>query len=291
MAGSLVIVMVTPAPGARADLLGGSTEPIVDSVDLVDDGVTEPIDTTTDVERLARSTSVSMERASRSILTDVIDGTVDTTEPVVDETLGEVGTVLDDDATSNTLTETTDSGTDVATDTVANTSDESAPTAAALEQNDAESGAATTTASDESAAAAAPLEQNTVVNDESRSDAERAVTVGGAIETPVFGDEPLDPGALTVLAVAGGLDDPSVLEAASVGPIADQSIYGRLLGWLTAAGSGPLGLLAGPLLALEILLRALLSAGSGMVAPASLLASYLVRLLWDGRMLRGSEVA
>lgn len=256
---SLAILTMMPALEVRADLLGGATDPIVDTT------------------------------------TEVIDDTVDTTETVIDETVGETGTVLDEpvddltdvvDTTSDTLTDTVDSETGVVTDTGEDTTDPVTdagdPVAADEPVSGTDSDPTTTTDSDESVAAAAALEQNPVTDVET-SEPEQAVTVGGATEPTPTRAELLDADALTVLAVVGGFRDPAVLEAASVGPIADPSLYGRLLGWLTAAGTGLLGLLAGPLLALEILLRALLSAGSGMVAPASLLASYLLRLLWEGR--------
>lgn len=82
--------------------------------------------------------------------------------------------------------------------------------------------------------------------------------------------------SLTVLATATGLERPvPVVQAV------DDSIYARLLSWL--GGGGIVDLLAGPLLGLEILLRALLSAGSGLVAPTSLLAALVFVWLRESR--------
>lgn len=89
---------------------------------------------------------------------------------------------------------------------------------------------------------------------------------------------PTEPGGRRAVRLFEGLaadaGSAGVGSGALAGPAADPSIYGRLLGWLTTAGV--LGTLAGPLLALEILLRAIVSAGSGLVAPLSLLGAFLV---------------
>jgi hypothetical protein len=89
--------------------------------------------------------------------------------------------------------------------------------------------------------------------------------------------------SLEVLSAPLGLTD---IDTAGPGPASesrDPSIYGRLLEWLTRTGPGTLRLLAGPLLGLEILVRALLSAGSGLVAPLSLLTAYVVHGVWSMR--------
>ncbi|HVR33339.1 MAG TPA: hypothetical protein VMS74_11620, partial [Acidimicrobiia bacterium] len=64
-----------------------------------------------------------------------------------------------------------------------------------------------------------------------------------------------------------------------------STLFDRALDWLTSSGS-LLAILAGSLLALQVLLRALLSAGYGLVAPASLLAAFLAVSLHERRQPR-----
>jgi hypothetical protein len=74
-----------------------------------------------------------------------------------------------------------------------------------------------------------------------------------------------------------------MLTSATTGPA--TTLFDRALDWLTSSASLR-SVLAGPLIALQVLLRALLSAGSGVVAPASMLAAILAVSLHDRRRPR-----
>lgn len=253
VAALMAITTVAPAVGAGADLHGGTTDEVIDS--------------------------------SGSI----VDGTVDDTGTALDESVDEVTTVVDD--TGQDLTETVDSTTDPVTGTVDDTTDPALGTVddplpaddPAPPRSPATSPTTSTTlpgSSDSSGDEAADLDSLDL--GETGDDEDE-----GAVVAPLGGD-PSEPGGfdtdrLTVLSAAGGVSDLGTLETVLLSAITDETLYGRLLSWLTGAGAGILGTLAGPLLALEILFRALLSAGSGLVAPASLLASYLLRLVWESR--------
>lgn len=79
----------------------------------------------------------------------------------------------------------------------------------------------------------------------------------------------------------------SVLASPAVsGPLVDSSGSSWLLGltgWLRSAGGGLVDLLAIPLKLLELLGRALLTAGSGLVAPASLAIAFTLHAVRDQR--------
>ena len=249
----LTITMVVPSLAARAELLGGLAD--------VTDG---PVDTS--AQTLDETTALDTD----------VDPVVAATEEVADATVGDSGIV---DATTDAVGDTLATGTETIRDTVDGGSllgdePDDPPSDTDVPATNTRTTDSPTTKSNDSPA---------LSDDASglRTDDEAAVGVTDRNPSPDderFGDDGLD-----VLVVAAGLADPSLFEPVRIVAPRDDSLYGRLLDWLAGAGSGVLGLLAGPLLALEILLRALLSAGSGLVAPASLLVSYLLRLLWESR--------
>lgn len=219
-------------------------------------------------------------------VTEVVDQTSGTTTDTVNGTVGDTGMVVDE------LTGTVDQTSDALTNTVESTPEDVSRTVD--DTLDLLGGGATTPDPDSSAGSPATTipvgpTTTTVAPAVSSADIEASDEESAGVAVSGGGGEDREDGAaaatdgLTVLSAAGGLTDMTVLEPVSIEAIVDDSLYGRLLSWLSGAGSGLLGLLAGPLLAFEILLRALLSAGSGLVAPASLLASYLVRLVWETR--------
>ncbi|MFP5333162.1 MAG: hypothetical protein ACLGHX_12500 [Acidimicrobiia bacterium] len=232
-----------------AAMVSATLLPLVARADLLG-GVTEVVDDTSDTT------------------TDAVDSTVDTTETVVDSTVGDSGTVVGEPV--DDLTDTADETSDLL-DTVATPDPDSSP------------GSTTTTTTLSGPTTTTTLAPALTSDDVEAPDDEADATAGSGGGAGDGQDGASGADGLTVLSAAGGLTDLTVLEPVSIEAIADESFYARLLSWLSGAGTGLLGLLAGPLLALEILLRALLSAGSGLVAPASLLVSYLVRLVWETR--------
>lgn len=247
--------MIVPVLPARADLLGGLTDLVDVTVHETTDVVDEIADATTDaVDEVAGSTGRVLNDPVDDT-TDLVDGVSDSVTTVVDETEETLIGVVD--ATEVPLTEVVDD--DVDTDT-GNTTRPSR-------------GTTTTVAPSTDAVASNTPSHNTRAID---SDASSDRTTSNSRSE---GLESFD--ALTVLSAAHGLSDSSVSELVDVASVTDASLYGRLLRWLTAAESGVFGLLAGPVLALEILLRALTSAGSGLVAPLSLLSAYLLGLMWQ----------
>ncbi|MEX1271380.1 MAG: hypothetical protein WEB55_02905 [Acidimicrobiia bacterium] len=248
--------MFAPIAPAHADLLGGLTDTVDDTVesggDLIDDTAAS---TDTALDEPVEDAVGFVEETSDD-LTDVVDATAET--------------IIDEDEASTTDPSTEDVSTTTTTTTTTTT-----PSAV---------GTSTTTTS--------VPEQNTDEPDRMLDEDHTLPVVdrgtggvsGGGGES--VGSRSADPDALTVLSAVGGLTDPVHLEPISLDPITDTSLYGRLLGWLAAAGTGVQALLAGPLLALEILIRALVSAGSGLVAPISMLAAYLGHMTWETRNSR-----
>lgn len=253
LAALMAITLVVPSVAARADLLGGVT-------DWVDDTVDDTVVTTEDiVDNTIGDTGTGLDETVDS-LTDTVDTVSEELTGAVDETAGDV---LTDPTTPTTTTTTIPT---ITTTTVPRS---------------------TTTTTTATTPTTVPLSRADM---SATSDEDRTEAVIADRNSPPGGSG-LSGEVLTVLSVAGGLTDPSILEPVRFVALPDESLYGRLLDWLVGAGSGLLGLLAGPLLALEILLRALLSAGSGLVAPASLLVSYLGRLLWESRGRTSSSVS
>lgn len=245
LAVTMAIATFIPGAVARADIL---------------DGVTVAVDETTDTAEGTTGGSVD---------TSVVGDTVDTTETQLDGAIGDTGTPLDEPV--NDLTDRADETTEDITGTVGLPD---------------ESGSTTTTTTTTIASASESHPGTEVVDRAAEAEDEGDDSVvGSGVGNSTRPDRgQVDADGLTVLSAAGGLSDLDVLEEVSVAAISDDSLYGRLLSWIAGAGTGILGILVGPLLALEILLRALLSAGSGLVAPASLLASYLFRLVWESRV-------
>lgn len=255
IAALMAITTIVPAAAAGADLLGGTTDEVVDTVD-----------------------------SSGSL----VDGTVDDTGTVLDEPVDEVTTVVDEtsldltgpvDSTTDPIIGTVDSTTDPIIDTV----DDPLP----ADSSDAPRSPTTSTTTSTTFPVSSDSPGDEAVDLDSLDLGETGDTEDEVAVVAPLGGDPSEPGGfdteLTVLSAAGGVSDLGTLETVSLSAITDETLYGRLLSWLTGAGAGILGILAGPLLALEILFRALLSAGSGLVAPASLLASYLLRLVWEAR--------
>lgn len=207
--------------------------------------------------------------------TDLIDGTVGSTgiDPV-DGTVDVITDVADD--TTGVLVDAVDDTTDAVTDTIAPADDEEEPvrdpsqTTVAPAPTPSRDGSTSTRSSAE--VRGDELEDRQVLA-ESRTSRSEDRSTGSVSADPVRAD--LD--SLRVLASATGAEHDS-----TVARIGDTGLYARLLGWLDTAG-GLADYLASSLLGLEILLRALLSAGSGLVAPASLLLAFVAHVLSDGR--------
>lgn len=218
-------------------------------------------------------------------LTDTVEETVDTTVEVVDETVNQTegtlaGTVEDAEAILTGTTTTTAIATTTATTTTTTTSPASSPPTTA---------GGTGTSDDAFLAGDADGAASGEGEDESEG---AGLGIGGG-QSPDSGSSddqiPSRLDRLSVLATAGGLGDFSVSEPTATRSSIDTSLYGRMLDWLSGTGSG-LGVLAAPLLGLEILFRALLSAGSGLVAPISLLAAFVARSLVAGRERRNGPM-
>ena len=255
---------LTFAAPAHADLLGG---------------VTELIDETSEAG------------------VGLLDGVVDAGPDAIDDTLGSTGTSLENAVV--TVTEAVGTSSEELTGALGSTAD--AVTEVIDDGGDAVAGsdpstpAVPTTAprtstlppSSEptSATPTSTSSRNELTAGLADSPAGRAMVTGprspagSSPRVDADGHVALD--ELRVLAVTNGFtrEDQRPVVA---NRIDDSSLYGRLLGWLTSTGSA-LRVLAAPLLGFEILVRALLSAGSGLVAPLSLLAAFVFRMLREGR--------
>jgi hypothetical protein len=250
------LVLSAGAP-AQADLLGGPTELVDDTVDAgaslivdADDGITEVLD------QAVGGTGAAIDEVVETVA-DVVVDTTDSVTDVVASPEEELGDVPADAAADDPpTTETT------------------APVVAGTPP----------TAPGDGGSAFEPVEDSAAVAPAGTWTAPAAPQpdlIASAV--PGRGDDWLV--VLAVLGSAGGLSDLASLDPVVVGPAMDATLYGRLLAWLSAAGSG-LGALAGQLLGLDILLRALLSAGSGLVAPISMFGAMLVRAMWTSRVAR-----
>ncbi|MDX1447939.1 MAG: hypothetical protein R3246_02655 [Acidimicrobiia bacterium] len=276
----VVTMVVTPLSVAHADLLGGVTELVEDPVEDVTgtgDGATTVIQSTADGGLTSPGT--------------VLEDGIETVGTTVTNTTGTVTKTVDD--TVDTVDDTLSAGTETVTDVVRQTggtligdTTTDSPTTTTTPTTPLPTSSSDRTTTSEPATTTVAARAAVAVEDEtertSAAGVSRPADSGAPSSRQSFGDD------LAVLSVARGLGDPSALEPMRIVPVEDSSLYTRLLGWLSGAGSAFLGLLAGPLLALEILLRALLSAGSGLVAPASLLVSYLGRLVWESRRAVGA---
>ena len=267
---AVATVMVVPLHSARADLLGGLTDIVEDVVDDAEPTLDDAVDSGTD---LIDDSFGSTGLATDDLADDLTDAVAETSDALAD--------VVDD--TSDGLTDTVNDiaepifGTEEETTTIVTTSTTvPGPTTTAP--------AATT--SPTTATAAQPSEpiggDGDAVDDDSVAMVAGPSDGAGSVAEADRAERGMAD-SLTVLSAAGGITDVAVLEPISIVPSADASIYGRLLEWLADAGSTVRALLAGPLLALEILIRALVSAGSGLVAPISLLGAYLIRIMWEAR--------
>jgi hypothetical protein len=90
--------------------------------------------------------------------------------------------------------------------------------------------------------------------------------------------------SLQTTLVDGNITEPSALDVDQ--PAADQAEANWLNGltrWLRSSADGLLGLLALPIRLLELLARALLTAGSGLIAPLSMLLAFTALLAKDRR--------
>ena len=234
-------------------------------------------------------------------LTDLIDETVDNASELIDSTVGSTGTVLDPvvdsltdavvdttgaltatvDDLSTALTDPVEEGRDASTGDSADPADESGSTTTTAPRQQTTTTTTTTVPrrSDDEMVDGAKSE----TDDRGSRERSGAVPIRNLPPPPQSGTVAGERfGSLNVLAAAGGL--PSV--EPSVRPLLvsdDLALYDRLLDWLGRSGSGLLSILAWPLLVLEILLRALVSAGSGLVAPLSLLAALCVSVMLGRR--------
>lgn len=262
LAACMALGAFIPAVGAHAQVLDEVTDPIDQTVDSVSSDTDQTVDTTeTVVDETAEDTENLLDESVEDS-SDLVDTTSDDLTEIVNETAEDVPTTQADDGTEfvDGGDSTTTSG-DLSDTTAGETSIVPATEALADETLDAD-------------------EEYQAFDQGDVEEANAGSASSSDDEVMIEADR------LTVLSAAGGLTDLTVLETVSIAAITDDSIYGRLLEWLAGAGPGLAGVLAGPLLAVEIFLRALLSAGSGMVAPASLLGSYLLRLVWEGRFRR-----
>lgn len=251
-------MMVVPVLPARADgqALAGLVEATVDGTT---DVVNETVQGTTDAVDETDSTGTVLDEPVDDT-TDLVDGLADSVITIVDETEDSVTEVVDDD------TDPDPGETTIPSPGTTTTADPSTETA----RSDTSE---VVVAEQENSASAIP--EDTASGRTTSTD--RSEGLGSLV-------------ALSVLAAANGVSELSDSEMVDVASVTDTSLYGRLIGWLTSAQSGVFGLLAGPLLSLEILLRALTSAGSGLVAPLSLLSAYLVRIIRQLRVRRALVV-
>lgn len=268
MAGvAVAIILIVPVLPARADLLDGLSDLDDVTVEETTVVVDETADGTTDVvDALAGSTGTILDE-SVDDTTDLVDGLSDSATTVVGETEDSLIGVVDE--TEDSVTGVVDDGAD------SDAGETTTPSSGTTATDDPTTDGATSTVNEGS------LEEHQDFVSVTESDAS---SVGTTSSDPSDGLESFE--SLAVLSAAYGLADSSVPELVDVASVADVSLYGRLLGWLTSAQSGVFGLLAGPLVALEILLRALTSAGSGLVAPLSLLSAYLFRLIRQMHVVR-----
>jgi hypothetical protein len=70
--------------------------------------------------------------------------------------------------------------------------------------------------------------------------------------------------------------------------ITDSGWLNGLTNWLRSGANGLLDLLAMPVRLLELLSRALLTAGSGLIAPLSMLLAFTAYLIKDRRWVRAA---
>jgi len=236
-----------------ACLLFGAAAPV--SADLLG-GLTETVD-----EPVDATTDLVDDGAESTVLDEPVDSLTDTVDETVGELTGVVDDTVDDTVTTTSTTTTTTTTTTVPSSTTTTVPDDE------TDEGAVETSGEPPTGSEEVIVAPQPPP----------SDGD-----GGPASTSSV-DTVLRTESLEVLSAPLGLTE---IETAGLGPASesrDPSIYGRLLEWLTGTGPGALRLLAGPLLGLEILVRALLSAGSGLVAPLSLLTAYVVQGVWSMR--------
>lgn len=94
--------------------------------------------------------------------------------------------------------------------------------------------------------------------------------------------------ALQTALVASGSTEPSspnLVPSTAMAPV-DAGWLDGLTNWLRNGGEGLLAFLAGPIRLLELLARALLTAGSGLIAPLSMLLAFTAFLIKDRRWAR-----
>lgn len=260
---AMAAVLFVPLDAAHADLGGALTDALDETVE---------------------STGTALDSSVDSV-TDAVDGTVGSTGTALDEPVDALTDTVDDVSAAilttdeepvTTTTTTAPVSTGVVTDTTTSPSTTSPSTTSP----------STTIVAETAESAEDPVG---VLPEDTGATIVAGQGDGGSVESRGNGPpnrEASSAESLTVLSLASGLTDPAIPEPVIFGSALDSSLYGRLLDWLTSSGSGMRALLLGPLLALEIVFRALLSAGSGLVAPLSLLGAYLAQFMWRSRDAR-----
>lgn len=91
--------------------------------------------------------------------------------------------------------------------------------------------------------------------------------------------------ALQTTLVDGNVTEPSILGVDQPGPadLVQANWLNGLTNWLRSSADGLFNLLALPIRLLELLARALLTAGSGLIAPLSMLLAFTALLIKDRR--------
>jgi hypothetical protein len=91
--------------------------------------------------------------------------------------------------------------------------------------------------------------------------------------------------ALQATLVDSGVTEPAIVEVAqpTAAEVVDAGWLNGLTNWLRTSADGLLNLLALPIRLLELLARALLTAGSGLIAPLSMLLAFTAVLIKDRR--------
>jgi hypothetical protein len=96
--------------------------------------------------------------------------------------------------------------------------------------------------------------------------------------------------ALQATLVDSGVTEPAIVEVSqpTAAEVVDAGWLNGLTSWLRTSADGLLNLLALPIRLLDLLARALLTAGSGLIAPLSMLLAFTAVLIKDRRWGRAT---
>lgn len=235
-------------------------------------------------------------------VTEEVDQTTETVEETSDDLVSETEGALDDTTSTieETAEETLEESSDDGSEEEAEPTDDSSTTADDTSTTSDDDGSST---GDTTEITSSTEESEVAESDESVASDEQQLTedtaahgeerLGGSTGAVAEGDDDDSGNGTGIRALAGSV---SVLDPISSGTSRSSSevettvgFLQRALSWIAASDSMMMGVLAGPLIALEVLLRAIVSAGSGLVAPASLLGAYGFAAVWDrrGRLAAG----